>query len=39
MGERKIEIRPSQSLLKRLFRGETLEGYIEAARVKTLDQW
>jgi len=29
----------SENLLKRLFRGETLEGYIEARRVKTLDNW
>jgi hypothetical protein len=39
MRAKKLGYQTSQSLLKRLFRGETLEGYIEATRVKTLDQW
>jgi len=39
MRARKIKHQISQSLLKRLFKGETLEGYVEAARVKTLENW
>jgi hypothetical protein len=37
--KRKIRTNLSPNPLRRLFRGETLEGYIEASRVRTLDQF
>ena len=37
--KRKTRTNLSPNLLRILFRGETLEGYIEASRVRTLDQF